>query len=196
MRPSLIAYSMLALVAAAPSVSACDGKAELEAIFTKQQKQPWRTETQSTSDTGLVQKQTIDYLPPDRVHRTVTAGEESIETIAVGNLTWSNEGSGWQEMKAAIGHLVVTQMKSAFEPPKITTEFNCLGTVSYDGKSYLGYQTTPEKVQDKELARTILVDPDTKLPALNLVAQPDLSAEPVAKEVFSYPSDIKIEKPL
>jgi hypothetical protein len=31
---------------------------------------------------------------------------------------------------------------------------------------------------------------------LNLVAAPDLAGEPVAKEVFSYPSDIKIEKPL
>jgi hypothetical protein len=193
---SVVACSMLALVVVAPVALACDGKADVEAAFTAQHKKPWRTQTVSKSDTGVSQSQTFDYQPPDRIYRKVVSGEESAETIGIGKVAWSNEGAGWQELKAGLADIVASHMKGSFAPPKVSVEFKCLGSVSFEGKSYTGYQTTPEKVEDKELARTILVDPDSKLPAFNLVAKPDLSGEPLMKEAYSYPADINIEKPL
>jgi hypothetical protein len=203
MRPSLIykksaliAYSMAALVVAAPAAFACDGKADVVAAFTAQHKKPWRTETVSKSDTGIAQTQTFDYQPPDRIYRKVVSGEESAETIGIGKVAWSNEGAGWQELKAGLADIIASHMKGSFAPPAVSVEFKCLGDVSYEGKSYVGYQTIPEMVEGKELARTILVETDTKLPAFNLVAKPDLSGEPLVKEAYSYPADINIEKPL
>jgi len=196
MRLSLITLSIVTLATAAPAASACDGKAELEAAFTKQHAQPWRTEVASRSDTGVEQKQQFDFQPPDRIYRKVTSGEESAETIGIGKVAWSNEGAGWQEMKSGIADLIRNHMKSAFAPAQVTVEFKCLGDMTYDGKTYVGFQTIAETVEGKSLARTILLDPDTRRPAFNIVAAPDLAGEPLMKEAYSYPTDISIEKPL
>jgi hypothetical protein len=192
---ALIASSMLAFVTTSAAV-ACDGKAEVQAAFTAQHQKPWRTETAQKSDTGVEQKQQFDFQPPDRIYRKVTSGDETAETIGIGKVAWSNEGAGWQEMKKGLADIIATHAQDAFAPPRVSAEFKCLGPVTFEGKSYLGYQTAPEKVQDKELARTILVDPESRLPAFNIVADPGLSDEPLRKEAYSYPADINIEKPL
>jgi hypothetical protein len=118
------------------------------------------------------------------------------ETVAVGKTGWLNEGAGWQEMKQGLADIVTTQLKAMLAPSRVTVEFKCLDKIDYEGKSYLGYQTVPETVQGKTLARTILVDPETKRPAFNIIAAPDLTGEPLMKEAYSYPADISIEKPL
>jgi len=196
MRIPLLALTLAATAVAHSSAFACDGKTDVEAAFTSQHKQPWRTEVVSKSDTGIEQKQQFDFQPPDRIYRKVSSGEESAETIGIGKIAWSNEGAGWQEMKAGLADLVRNHMKNSFSPPKVSVEFKCLGDTTYEGKKYLGYQTVPETVEGKSLARTILVEPDTKRPAFNIVAAPDLSGEPLMKEAYSYPTDINIEKPM
>jgi hypothetical protein len=153
-------------------------------------------ETAGKSDTGIAQSQTFDYQPPDRMYRKVVSGDEAVETIAVGKTAWTNVKGGWEEMKAELAHLVTSHIKSAIAPPKVSVEFKCLGAVTYEGKSYLGYQTVPETVEGKVLARTIYVDAEKKLPVFNIIGAPDGSGEPLMKEVFTYPADIKIESPL
>jgi hypothetical protein len=192
----LASLSFAALAALSPSLHACDSKADVEAAFNAQHQAPWRIETRSTTDTGVVQTQQFDILPPDRIYRKVTSGEETAETIAVGTTAWMNEGSGWQEMKKGVADIVATQLRAMLAPARVSVEFKCLDKVDYDGKSYLGYQTVSETVEGKLLARTILVDPETKRPAFNIVAAPDLSGEPVMKEAYSYPTDIRIDSPL
>ncbi|WP_295559581.1 hypothetical protein [uncultured Hyphomicrobium sp.] len=196
MRTTLLALSLSALLAAAPSAFACDGKADVENAFNEQHKAPWRTEIVSKADTGIVQTQQFDFQPPDRIYRKVTSGEDKAETIGVGQTAWTNEGAGWQEMKKGVADLVFTHLRSTLAPAKVSVEFKCLDKVTYDGKSYVGYQTVPETVEGKTLARTILIDPEKKRPAFNLIAPPDLSGEPLMKESYSYPADINIEKPL
>lgn len=191
-----IALSLAALMMAAPSAFACDAKADVEAAFNAQHQGPWRVETMSKSDTGIEQTQQIDIQPPDRIYRKVTSGEEKTETVGIGKTAWTNEGAGWQEMKQGIADLVTAHVKSQLAPARVSVEFKCLDKVDYDGKSLIGYQTVPETVEGKELARTILVDPATKRPAYNIIAAPDLSGEPLLREVYTYPDDIKIEKPL
>jgi hypothetical protein len=81
-------------------------------------------------------------------------------------------------------------------PPKVSAEFTCLGTVAYEGKDYLGYRTAPEKGNDGvELARTIYIDGSTRLPAFNIIAAVKDGATPLLKETYSYPTDLVIEKP-
>lgn len=198
MRLSLLTLPLLALVAALPAHAACDGKAEVEAAFTKQQQQPWRTEIVTRSASGEAQEQVFDFQPPDRMYRKATVGSESIETIGIGKWAWTNLGSGtgWEELQPMHAKAVTIQIQEQFAPPRVTAAFNCLGTVSYEGKSYLGYQTTPETVEGGlVLARTIYVDPETGLPAFNIVGAPDMSGEPVVRGVFTYPTDIRIESP-
>lgn len=196
MRTSLLALSLVAFAAMTPSAFACDGKAEVEAAFTSQHKSPWRTDTTGMSDTGIAQSQTFDYQPPDRMYRKVMSGDEAVETIAVGKTAWTNVKGGWEEMKSELALLVTSYLKSTLAPAQVAVEFKCLDKVTYEGKSYLGYQTVPETVEGKTLARTILLDPETKRPAFNIIAAPDLSGAPLMKESYSYPVDIKIESPL
>jgi len=198
MRIHPLAISGLALAAFAPSALACDGKAEVEAAFVKQQKQPWRTEIVTKGQDGAEQYQRFDFQPPDKMYRKATAGGDSIETIGISKWAWSNlgSGSGWEELQPMHARVVTLQVQEAFAPPRVTAEFNCLGDVTFEGKSYRAYQTTPEKVATGEvLARTIYVDPETGLPAFNVVGAPDAGSDPVVKGQFTYPSDIKIEKP-
>lgn len=197
MRKTLLAAMSVAAVAAvSPGAFACDAKADVEAAFNEQHKGSWRTEIVSKSDTGVVQAQRFDFQPPDRIYRKVTSGEEKTETVGVGQTAWTNEGAGWQEMKKGVADLVFTHLRSSLAPAKVSVEFKCLDKVTYDGKSYLGYQTVPENVEGKTLARTILLDPETKRPAFNIVSAPDLSGELLMKEAYSYPADINIEKPM
>jgi hypothetical protein len=196
---TVVALSLAALAAGTPAAFACDGKAEVEAAFIKQQKQPWRTEIVTRSETGETQEQVFDFQPPDKMYRKASANGESIETIGIGKWAWSNLGSGagWEELQPMFARVVTIQVQEAFAPPRVTADFTCLGTVTVDGKSYLGYQTAPEKDQQgHELARTIYVDPATGLPAFNIVGPPGGNGEPLVKGVFTYPTDINIENPL
>lgn len=199
MRIAGITLALAAIAASAPSVFACDGKAELEAAFAKQQKQPWRTEVVTQGADGDTQHQTIDFQPPDRMYRKASANGDSIETIGIGTWAWSNlgSGSGWEELQPMHARVVTIQIQEAFVPPRVSAEFTCLGNVTVDGKSYLGYQTTPEKdKQGNELARTIYIDAATGLPAFNIIGAPDGKSEPLVKGTFSYPTDINIQNPL
>jgi len=197
MRTNVITLSLLALAAGTASASACDARAEIEAAFVKQQKQPWHTVAANKSSTGVMQEQTFDYLPPDRMYRKVVAGDDTWETIAIGRWAWSNIGSGWSELQPQFAQMATSFMRQTFEPPKVSADFTCLGTKSIDGKALTAYQTPAEKTPEGQvLARTIYVDPATGLPAYNVVGPPDLNGEPLMKEAYSYPPDIKIDSPL
>lgn len=190
---------ILLLLAGGPQALACDSKSEVEAAFLKQQKQPaWRSVVVAQTEEGA-QEQTFEYVPPDRTYRKVriVGQEPPIETIGVGQWAWSNQGAGWGELQPPIAKLISEQTKVAVEaPPQVSAEFSCLGTVTYEGKDYLGYQTAPEKRPDGvELARTIYIDPKSGLPAYNIIAPIKDPASPVRKETITYPSDIVIEKP-
>jgi len=190
---TLLAVSLA--VSAAPAL-ACDGRAEVEAAFVKQQKQSWHTVVDSKNVDGVLQEQTFDYQPPDRMYRKIVSGEDTVETIGIGRWAWSNIGAGWNELQPQFAQMVMSHMQQTFKPPKVSAAFTCLGTRSFAGKDYAAYQTAPEKADDKEIARTIYVDPATGLPAFNVIGAPDGSGEPLMKEAYTYPTDISIESPL
>lgn len=197
MRLNVFVLSLLAFAASASAGMACDGRAEVEAAFAKQHEKPWRTRIASTSETGPVQEQIYDYQPPDRLHRTVKVGDETVETIGVGRRAWSAQGGAWKELDGPYARVVTTHLSASFAKPRASADFTCLGEVAYEGKTYLGYQTKPEKMEDgKVVARTIYVDPATGLPAYNIIGTVGGDDEPpLHKEEHSYPTDIDIIGP-
>lgn len=182
-----------------PASADCTANSDIEAAFAKQLERPaWRTVVTSVGNAGK-QEQTFDYVPPDKMYRKVVVegDDHPVETIAIGRWAWSTVGGPWSEMQPQFAQLVTTHMQSVFETRKVTATFSCLGTVSLEGKDYLGYQTAPEDGGGGEpVARTIYVDPATGLPAFNVIGPTKPGAAPVVKETYSYPTDIVIEKPL
>lgn len=187
----------LLLAGAAPALAAdCAGKADVEAAFTKRLgEKAWRTSIASKSSMGDDQSDTYDFLPPDRMYRKVVTKEQTIETVGIGKWAWTNIGGGYSELQPQFAQMVISRVQAEFANPKVSTEFKCLGTVAFEGKDYTGYQTAPEQQEGKTLARTILIDAKSGLPAFNIVSAPDLKGEVLIKETYTYPTDISIEKP-
>src|SRR5229473_513600 len=96
--------------------------------------------------------------------------------------------------------------------------FECLGTVEFEGAVYLGYRVRFDRVElalafaassetkQQELSRkpqdkpqewrTVFVDPQSMLPAYDLVSQENQLGNPRDKVQYTYPNNIKIEPPL
>jgi hypothetical protein len=101
-------------------------------------------------------------------------------------------------------------------PPDTT--FECLGRVEFKGTAYLGYrarlkmtiatiamgplsesgqQELSRKLQQMPQEwRTVFVDPESMLPAYDLVAQENQLDSPRNKVRYTYPNNISIEPPI
>jgi hypothetical protein len=97
--------------------------------------------------------------------------------------------------------------------------FECLGRVEFEGAVYLGYRVRFDRVEfelasafasretkQRELSRkpqdkpqdwrTVFVDPQSMLPAYDLVSQENQLGNPRDEVAYTYPSNIKIAPPL
>jgi hypothetical protein len=99
--------------------------------------------------------------------------------------------------------------------------YECLGRVEFEGTAYFGYRArltwtivgvngtfngTLSEAQKRELDRkrqelpqewrTVFVDPESRLPAYELMAQEDQLGNPSSKVQYVYPNNIDIEPPL
>lgn len=194
-----VAAAVAAVLGLAPAARAeCSGKADVEGAFIKQVTgKGWRSVITSTDAEGQSQEEIYEFGNPDRMYRKVATRGETIETIGIGKWAWTNIGGGYTELQPQFAQMVTSRREQAFVKPSVSTEFRCLGTVSYEGKDFVGYQTEPEAQADgSSLARTILIDPASGLPAFNLVSSPGSLDKAMRREAFSYPDTISIEKPL
>lgn len=202
-------FAVLALAASTVAVAtapvfAADCGAEVAAAFEKQRKTPaFRMISDTKGDQGPVKMQ-VDYVPPDRMHQTVTHPSHSapLETIAIGRWAWGTMGAGWEELQPQFAQSVTAFTKQTLvDPLPSDATFECLGKVTFEGKDYVGYRSkggadAAAAGGASSLARTVYVDPATGLPMLNVVADVKPGAEPLFKGIFSYPADLKIEAPL
>ncbi len=196
--PLIVVTTALALSSGAANAGC---KEEVAAAFEKQRTSPaFRVQMSQPAMAGEI-SMTVDYLPPDRMIQTVNGPGMPSEqqTLVVGDRAFSGTAGAWQELLPQFSQSVVANVKSAVgqSQPNVG-DFDCLGTVPYDGKDYLGYRTkpTPDAATNKDaIARTLYVDAANGLPAFNIVAPMSASAPPVMKAVYSYPSDIVIEAP-
>ena len=100
----------------------------------------------------------------------------------------------------AIAQTIIAQVREAVvDPPKDVSEFECLDKVTVDGKEYLGYRSVekdapaPSARAAHPVRRSVYVDPQSGLPAINLVGEETAGAIPIFKGVYSYPTDLVIE---
>jgi hypothetical protein len=190
-------------LSALPALSADTScKDQVAAAFTKQRTSPaFRMVAQLKGETGPVEI-TVEYIAPDRMRQRIVApSQEALETVLVGTRAWSRQGPNWEELMPAIAQTIIAQVREAVvDPPKDVSQFECLGKVTVEGKEYLDYRSVDGNAAAPQGAsssppvrRTVYVDPQTGLPAVNIVSEESPGAVPVFKGVYSYPTDIVIE---
>jgi hypothetical protein len=176
-------------------------KEQVAAAFAKQRSSPaFSMVAQIKSDTGPVEL-TVDFIAPDRMRQRIVAKDQAaLETVLVGTRAWSRQGTNWEELMPAIAQTIIAQVREAVvDPPKDVSEFECLDKVTVDGKEYLGYRSVekdapaPSASAAHPVRRSVYVDPQSGLPAVNLVGEETAGAIPIFKGVYSYPTDLVIE---
>lgn len=189
----LLGLSVLPASSADPSC-----KDQVAAAFNKQRSSPaFSMVAHLMGENGPVEID-VDYIAPDRMRQKIIApNQQELETVLVGTRAWSRQGTNWEELMPAIAQTIIAQVREAVvDPPKDVSEFDCLGKVTLDGKQYLGYRSVEHDAAPSAGAavhRTVYVDPETGLPAVNLVAEETPGGVPVFKGVYSYPTDLVIE---
>lgn len=200
------------LLASGGHALSADCKAEVDQAFSKLRGGPgFRLQTKIINEQQGTLHMTVDYLLPDRMHQRVSLGDQAtsqMETIAIGNKVWSNQGQGWSEVPANFAEVIAKQLKeSVAEPSKSQLAYECLGETTFESKPYLAYKATLPPVAeerakgDKEKAaepsniQTLYIDKETGLPVRNIVTKGDGSDKRLFDGTFSTPTDITINPP-
>jgi hypothetical protein len=186
-------------------------KEEVDKAFSKLRGGPgFRLETTIVNEQQGTLRMSVDYLLPDRMHQRVSLGDQAqkMETIAIGNKVWSNQGQGWTEVPANFAEVISKQLKeSVAEPSKSKLEYECLGEATFEGKPYFTYKAAlppvveekaknePEKAAEPANIQTLYIDKETGLPARNIVTKGDGSDKRLFDGTFSTPSGIAINAP-
>lgn len=204
MRPvvfTVLGFTFLALLA--PQARSEDCTAKVTEAFQKQRSsKAFRvamTQPSAEGDVELI----VDYMPPDRMLQTVKSpampGDQ--QTMLVGNRAYAGSSGAYEELLPQFTQSIIAEFNSAMgSTGKEIGAFECMGKADFEGKSYLAFRAldkaAPADVApDKLLARTIYIDPDSGLPAFNVVAAVSGKDAPILKAIYSYPTDLVIEAP-
>jgi hypothetical protein len=183
---------------------------------------PYRKETAATLGRWTY-NDTVEFVPPDQMRLSSDDGRWIMNTyyVRIGQRAWANWSPfpwGWSEypdpgfMQRNLGTVADFAAVLNMSPPV----YECLGRIEFEGTAYLGYRARLENVvltsgalskrREPELDRkpeqmpqkwrTIFVDPESRLPAYELVAQEDQLGNPSSKVQYVYPNNIDIEPPL
>ena len=205
-----LAITLGFLLAAATTALAADCKAEVDEAFAKLRGgKGFRLETTIVNEKSGKLHMTVDYLLPDRMHQRVRMGDSpaQMETIAIGEQVWSNQGQGWSEVPKNFAEVISKQLKeSVAEPSKSKLDYECSGETTFEGKPYTAYKAKlpaqPEEAVkgDKPAApepdnvQTLYVDKTSGLPARNIVTKGTTDTR-LFDGTFSVPADITITAP-
>lgn len=154
---------------------------------------------------------TLDYVLPDKLHQTIKFAIQPtpIQAVLIGAEAWVDEGQGWRDASKDEKDELNRQLAQVSEETgEQLGQFDCLGSSSVDGQRRLNAFLALEGPRDKSKAATapvnkdnraeriIYVDPTTGLPARTILALPGKYDKPIFKAEYSYPADIKVEKPV
>lgn len=196
-------WSLAGLVAFLPGIALADdcSKDVLAAVEKQRSSKAFRVSMTQGTVEGPVDM-TVDYLPPDRMLQTVTAKHMAgpQQTMLVGTRAFAGSDGAYEELLPQFAQSVVSEMANAVGKPDHMGTFECVGKQTVDGKELLAYRAVDKDAKpganpDESLARTIYVDPDSGLPAYNIVAAVSGKGEPALKVTYSYPTDLVIEAP-
>lgn len=200
----LVASLIAVAVSAGPALSAEPSCREqvADAFIKQRSSRAFSMVADLKGESGPVQI-SVEYVPPDRMRQKITAPNQPavLETVLVGKRAWSRQGAAWEELAPAIAYTIIAQVRDAVvEPPKDVGEFACIDKATIDGKEYLAYRSVEKGGADargsevsRPVHRTIYVDPETGLPAINIVVEDKPDAVPLFRGVYAYPTDIEIE---
>jgi hypothetical protein len=144
----------------------------------------------------------VEYQPPDRMRQTIMApNQPPLETVLYGQRAYSRQGGKWEELMPAVAQIIIAQVREAVvDPPKEVGDFECAGKAAIDGKEYLTYRSIEKGGADargstapKDVHRTVYVDPESGLPAINIVKEEKPDAAPIFKGTYAYPKDLVID---
>ena len=195
---------LVGFAAFSPIAMADDCTKDVLVAFDKQHKsKAFRTSlTQATAEGPA--EITWDYLPPDKALQTVKspamAGVQ--HTMLVGDRAFAGADEAYEELLPQFKQSVAAEVQAAVgPPPENIGVFECAGKKTFDGKELVAYSAKDKDVKPGTdpgdvLARTIYVDPESGLPAYNVIAAVSGKVEPVVKVTYSYPADIVIEAPV
>ncbi|WP_244534555.1 hypothetical protein [Hyphomicrobium sp. CS1GBMeth3] len=186
-------------------------KDEVDQAFSKLRSgKGFRLETKIVNEQQGSLSMTVDYILPDRMHQRVSLGNSpaKMETIAIGDKVWSNQGQGWTEVPANFAEVISKQLKETVaQPSKSTLEYECLGETTFEGKPYLAYKAKlPAVVEEKakgdnqsaagpDNIQTLYIDKGTGLPARNVVVKGDDAEKRLFDGTFSQPADLNVQAP-
>ncbi len=217
MRNMILAFAIVTITA---GTATADCTSEVNDAFAKLRKSAaFRMETKITNPQGTL-TMSNDYVLPDRMHQTVSMGgdgPQAMQMILVGGKAWSNQGNaGWAEVPEKFATTIAKQMKdTVVEPPKDESQFECLGDVSFEGKTYAAYRTkrapgaadsaatTPAPAADATKApagdaanvQTVYIDKALGVPVRNIVTPVSDPNKRLFDGTFSLRAGLKIEPP-
>ncbi len=199
-----ILYAFAALSASAAAAHA-DCTSEVNDAFAKLRKSSaFSMETTISNPQGTL-KMSNDYVLPDRMHQSVSMGADGpqkMEMILVSGKAWSNQANaGWAEVPPDFASKIAQQMKETVaEPPKDTSQFECLGDVAFEGTTYAGYRTKRAAGGEAgagagPTVQTVYIDKALGVPARNIVTSEADPAKRLFDGKFSLRDGLKIEPP-
>lgn len=208
MRSVLISLGVI-LAAAVPAAAAADCRVDVVDAFERQRKAgSFRMVANVVGAQGPMTL-SLDYVLPDKLHQTVKFAIQPtpVEAVLIGAEAWVNEGQGWRAAsKDETSELHRQLAQVSEETPESLGQFDCLGSSSVDGQRFNAFlaiegprdkskAATAPVNKDNRAERIIYLDPTTGLPARTILALPGKYDKPIFKAEYSYPADIKIEKP-
>lgn len=209
----------VATIAASATSAFADCSLEVQQAFTRQSNTDMvRKELNLIGEQGPF-NMTVEYVKPDRMRQVVkpiVEPEKMTETVLVGTEAWTKAAGGeWQKLDSTTTEQMVSFFKSTFaNVPQNVGLFECMGAETVEGKKVRTYKgleepkkKTPEQLEAEkngetveepknEALRVIYLDVDTGLPARIVFAREGMLDKPIFKEVYTYPTDLKIEKPV
>lgn len=202
MRKLLFAFAALS---ASLGVARADCTSEVNDAFAKLRKSTaFSMETTISNPQGTL-TMSNDYVLPDRMHQSVSMGADGpqkMEMILVSGKAWSNQANaGWAEVPPDFASKIAQQMKETVaEPPKDTSQFECLGDVTFEGKTYAGYRTKRAAggeggASAGPTVQTVYIDKSVGVPARNIVTSEADPAKRLFDGKFSLRDGLKIEPP-
>lgn len=207
MRTTSLAFASLII---SMTAAHADCTSEVNEAFAKLRKSAaFRMETTISNPQGTL-TMSNDYVLPDRMHQTVsmsTGGPEKMEMILIAGKAWSKpSNAGWAEVPPDFATNIAKQMKETVtEPPKDETQFECLGDVTLDGKTYVGYRakraaakaegTSPDAAAGGETVQTVYIDRALGIPVRNIVTSQSDTNKRLFDGTFSLRDGLKIEPP-
>jgi hypothetical protein len=199
----LASAALVLVMTAMPAYADC--KAEVDGAFAKlREAKAFRMASKIVNPQGTLNI-SVDYMLPDRMHQRVRLGESpaEMETIAIGEKVWSNQGQGWAEVPENFAGEIVKQIQQTVAAPSQSKiVYSCLGDKEFEGKTYAAYsatlpaaETTKAEAPGKPTMQTLYIDKSSGLPARNIVAAEGAPDQRLFDGTFSTPTDVEIKEP-